>query len=529
MQTNVNIPSRLKRIAIALVAITLLPAVLMLLKEWSYLNENQQMIDEIYRQRLETILFSVNQYAWDVVNSWAGEVTQIQQHNIDNPSEQQLEQLLGRNRALQAIFFTDSLGAQMQFFQGLSGSENSGQRPAHFQELMKNNAQLLGKLRRYRESGYRKLQPLSADSSSGLTSLIFPIESPINAEIRFAGLVLSPREFIEIELFPKMQEVGGDRFLMACISGDEQFSFANAPSIDLDAATRKQEIWLFPDYELAIRERGETLEEMAQSWFKVNLMLVSLLVLLMVGAGWFIFRTVRQEMALAQLKSDFVSNISHELRTPLALIRMYAETLEMGRIPNEERKSEYYRIIGQESERLTHLVNNILNFSRIEAGKKAYHLQPVVLNDIVERVLESYRFHLENKGFTLETNLAKTLPEIQGDTDALSEAVINLVDNAVKYSETEHWINITTGSENGQVFVEISDRGIGIPPKEQQRIFEKFHRASDALVHNTKGSGLGLSLVQHIVRAHNGHIQLSSQPGKGSRFRLLFPAAPDDH
>ena len=217
-------------------------------------------------------------------------------------------------------------------------------------------------------------------------------------------------------------------------------------------------------------------------------MLVSLLVLLMVGAGWFIFRTVRQEMALAQLKSDFVSNISHELRTPLALIRMYAETLEMGRIPNEERKSEYYRIIGQESERLTHLVNNILNFSRIEAGKKAYHLQPVVLNDIVEHVLESYRFHLENKGFTLETNLSQSLPEIQGDMDALSEAVINLVDNAVKYSETEHWVNIATGLENGQVFVEISDRGIGIPPKEQQRIFEKFHRASDALVHNTKGS-----------------------------------------
>ena len=202
MQTNVNIPSRLKRIAIALVAITLLPALLMLLKEWSYLNENQRMIDEIYRQRLETILFSVNQYAWDVVNSWAGEVTQIQQHNINNPSEQQLEQLLSRNRSLQAIFFTDSLGAQMQFFQGLGNSENPERRPAHFQELMKTNTQLLGKLRRYRESGYRKLQPLSADSSSGLTSLIFPIESPINAEIRFAGLVLSPREFIEIELFP---------------------------------------------------------------------------------------------------------------------------------------------------------------------------------------------------------------------------------------------------------------------------------------------------------------------------------------
>lgn len=202
---------------------------------------------------------------------------------------------------------------------------------------------------------------------------------------------------------------------------------------------------------------------------------------------------------------------------------MFAETLEMGRVPTEARRQEYYRIIQQETERLSHLVNNILNFSRIEAGKKQYHFQKLNLNETVEKVLSTYRFHLENEGFALDTQLNPHIPAIEGDPEALAEAFINLLDNGVKYSETDKRIEVRSGMENGSVYLEVRDHGIGIAPEDRQKIFEKFHRISDALVHNTKGSGLGLTLVKHIVEAHRGHIELDSKPGKGSCFRLAFP------
>jgi signal transduction histidine kinase len=228
-------------------------------------------------------------------------------------------------------------------------------------------------------------------------------------------------------------------------------------------------------------------------------------------------------MALARLKSDFVSNVSHELRTPLALIRLYAETLELGRITTQDKKDQYYRIIRKESERLTALINNILDFSRIEAGRKEYEFRETNIAELVRNTLDSYRYQIEQQGFELEENIDPTIPPLKVDREAIARALVNLINNALKYSGDEKFLGVKLYRDNGLVRLEVVDHGIGIDRHDQAKIFEKFYRAGDPLVHNTKGSGLGLSLVRHISQAHGGDIAVESTPGRGSKFILSLP------
>jgi signal transduction histidine kinase len=223
------------------------------------------------------------------------------------------------------------------------------------------------------------------------------------------------------------------------------------------------------------------------------------------------------------LKSDFVSNVSHELRTPLALIRLYAETLELGRINTDEKKEQYYKIIRKESERLTALINNILDFSRIEAGRKEYEFRETDIAELVRNTLDSYRYQVEQQGFVLEENIEPNLPIVYVDREAIARALVNLVNNALKYSDREKYLSVKLYKDLGVVKLEVVDHGIGIERRDQSKIFEKFYRAGDPLVHNTKGSGLGLSLVRHISRAHGGEIEVESTPGRGSKFTLSLP------
>jgi len=283
---------------------------------------------------------------------------------------------------------------------------------------------------------------------------------------------------------------------------------------------------VFPDLILAIKYRGTTIADIGSRFLRYNYIVLASLSVLMVGGIWLTYRNVSREMNLARLKSDFVANVSHELRTPLALIRLYAETLELGRLTAKEKYQEYFRIIREESERLTALINNILDFSRIEAGRKEYEFKETDLAELVRSTLDSYRFQIEQNGFTFEENISVDIPPVTVDREAIARSLLNLVNNALKYSKDQKYIAVSLHRTNGQVNLEVRDHGIGIPPNEQEKIFEKFYRCGDPLVHNIKGSGLGLSLVRHIARAHGGDVLVESTPEKGSKFTIALPLDP---
>ncbi|HXP23210.1 MAG TPA: HAMP domain-containing sensor histidine kinase, partial [Candidatus Sulfotelmatobacter sp.] len=272
-----------------------------------------------------------------------------------------------------------------------------------------------------------------------------------------------------------------------------------------------------------IKYPGTTVADIGARFSRNNYTILAALSLLMIGGIFLTYRNISREMKLARLKSDFVANVSHELRTPLALIRLYAETLELGRLNAKERYQEYFRIIREESERLSALINNILDFSRIEAGRKEYEFKETNLAELVRSTLDSYRFQIEQNGFAFEENISPDIPPVNVDREAIARSLLNLVNNALKYSKDRKFIGVSLYRANGSVKLEVCDHGIGIPPNEQEKIFEKFYRCGDPLVHNIKGSGLGLSLVRHIVRAHGGDVQVESAPEKGSKFTIALP------
>ena len=281
--------------------------------------------------------------------------------------------------------------------------------------------------------------------------------------------------------------------------------------------------YVFPGLTLAIKYQGMTVADIGTRFLRYNYIVLAALSLLMVAGIFLTYRNVSREMNLARQKSDFVANVSHELRTPLALIRLYAETLELGRLTAKEKYQEYFRIIREESERLTALINNILDFSRIDAGRKEYEFQETNLGELVHSTLDSYRFQIQQNGFGFEEHISPDIPSVKVDREAIARSLLNLINNALKYSKDDKYIAVKLYRTNSSVKLEVQDRGIGIPANEQEKIFEKFYRCGDPLVHNVKGSGLGLSLVRHIVRAHGGDVLVESAPDKGSKFTIALP------
>ncbi|HUL32471.1 MAG TPA: HAMP domain-containing sensor histidine kinase, partial [Candidatus Eisenbacteria bacterium] len=276
----------------------------------------------------------------------------------------------------------------------------------------------------------------------------------------------------------------------------------------------------------SIKYPGTTTADMGNKFLHLNYTILGALSVFMFGGILLTYRNISREMKLAKLKSDFVANVSHELRTPLALIRLYAETLELGRLTSKDKYQEYFRIIREESERLTALINNILDFSRIEAGRKEYEFKETNLAELVRTTLDSYRFQIEQHGFAFEENISSDVPPVTIDREAIARSLLNLVNNALKYSKDQKFIGVSLYRTNGSVNLEVQDHGIGISPEEQEKIFEKFYRCGDPLVHNIKGSGLGLSLVRHIARAHGGDVKVESSLEKGSKFTIALPLDP---
>jgi len=242
----------------------------------------------------------------------------------------------------------------------------------------------------------------------------------------------------------------------------------------------------------------------------------------MFGA-YLLWRDLRRDVRLAEVRSQFVSSVSHELKTPLTAIRMFAETLQMGRSQDARTQSEYLDTIVGESERLSRLVDDVLLFSKIEQGKKAYHFRPLSLSEVVRSATRALQYPLSQQGFELRVQVEDDLPRFRADHDALEQAILNLLSNAMKYSGDARTIELELYRNNREAVIRVTDHGLGIASEEQGRIFEKYYRAPTRENQLIPGTGLGLTLVAHIVKAHGGRVELNSAPGEGSAFSICLP------
>jgi signal transduction histidine kinase len=250
--------------------------------------------------------------------------------------------------------------------------------------------------------------------------------------------------------------------------------------------------------------------------------------LLVFAGGYFITRALSRELEVARLQSDFVAAVSHEFRTPLASLRQMSELLADGRVSNDERRQAYYEALRTESERLHRLVENLLDFGRMEAGVKEYRFESVDPVILVKDVAQEFAETVRDKGYHIEAAANSHLPRIRADREALGLALWNLLDNAVKYSPDSKTVWIETGRQHHEIAIRVRDQGAGIALEDQKEIFKKFVRAGAAKAAGVKGAGLGLAMVEHIVSRHGGRVCVTSQPGEGSTFTILLPADKDD-
>ncbi len=284
--------------------------------------------------------------------------------------------------------------------------------------------------------------------------------------------------------------------------------------------------FIFTDWTLSLQGDFASPEKWARANFALNMTMSAALAAVLLGGIALTVRTAMREMKLSAMKNEFVSNVSHELRTPLSSIRVFGEFMRRGRVTDQSKVREYGTYIETESRRLTQLINNILDFSRIESGRKVYTLEPSDLEDILAGTLSTFTVRLRDKGFEVSyQGPDEPLPEMAVDANAIDRAVANLLDNAVKYSNGDRRILLELQREGDEALISVTDHGIGIPREELERIFERFHRVSTGLVHDVKGSGLGLSLVRHIAEAHGGRVTVVSDIGKGSTFTIHLPMA----
>lgn len=283
-----------------------------------------------------------------------------------------------------------------------------------------------------------------------------------------------------------------------------------------------------PHWRLLVKHPSGSLEQAVNSVRRRNL-LVSIGILGILGVSVaFLVASTRRAHDLARRQLEFVATVSHELRTPLAVIRSAGDNLADGVVADEARVRQYGALVRREGVRLTELVEQILEFAGLQSGQRAAARSPVTIDAVLRDAVTAAESAAEAAGVRVELSIADGLPAVAGDEAALRRVFLNLIDNAVKYGASAGWVGVRASAAGGQVETSVSDRGIGIAPAEQEKIFEPFYRTPDVVAAQIQGAGLGLSLVKRIVEAHGGRIAVTSAPGQGSTFTVTLPAITGD-
>jgi signal transduction histidine kinase len=350
--------------------------------------------------------------------------------------------------------------------------------------------------------------------------------------VGLAGMIVDEKVFAK-EVLPKAIQASLPKFeksdeeLVVIVRDGwkrQILPFDGKPANPKNDRVKRSFDFIFTDWTLSLQGDFASPEKWARANFAYNMTLSAVLAVVLLGGIALTVRTAMREMKLSAMKNEFVSNVSHELRTPLSSIRVFGEFMRRGRVEEQDKVKEYGTYIETESRRLTQLINNILDFSRIESGRKVYTFESSDLEDILAGTLSTFTVRLRDKGFEVTyQGPDEPLPEMNVDANAIDRAVANLLDNAVKYSNGDRRILLALEGDDEEARISVSDHGIGIPREELERIFERFHRVSTGLVHDVKGSGLGLSLVRHIVESHGGRVTVESEVGKGSTFTIHLP------
>ena len=503
-------------IALFLLLLILSPVVIFLLYELNTSDTNEKNLQAGYRSQLSTITYSVNQNSLDIAYGWGREMEYYYQSRNDNETP---PRFAGLYTCVRGVLLADSA-----LHQEVNVYSAPGVAPKDivFLSNMSNPAKArVRKLLTYQKAGYQKIEAWGHPKNDSLLYYILPID-PVDGIPKIVVIVLNREQYIRQVLRPYLERTAGSFFIFEIFHEPTQKALFTTAPVTIGELENTEKLWLLPDCKMGIKLRTGAIADFVGRRTTTAVLLFGSLLLLVCVGGFFAIRSVRKELMVAQMKADFVANISHEFRTPLSLISMFAETLELGRARTEEKKQEYYSVIYGEAQRLSKLVNSILNFSHMESGKRKFQFKEFSLQDLVNDITRAYQFHAQQKGFSFKVELPEEPLMVNADYEALTESIINLVDNGMKYSTDVKEITIRCGEKGNSVFVEVQDRGIGIPSVEKKKIFEKFYRVSTGNVHNVKGSGIGLSIVDYVVSAHNGKIEVDSEPGVGSTFRLLL-------
>ncbi len=501
------------------------PSALLTVFQLSSINQQEDAFETIYERQLKSVILSLNMYADDVVGQWASKVAYLWQDTKDGNAE--LVDFIEGNSQIQGAVlyaFSEKAGLSNPVVLGNVTSDIAAQ----VLDSCSASQNSISRLFTYLQSNYQKVISFSLAKEPESSVFVFAI---LNSQgDRWVGtLIVNTEKFLIDILAPRIQSTAQQDMAMAVKSSrNGSVLYANNKSTEFNDNDIHEKLWQLPNYSIYLKPLGNTTEALIKKRSRNNLsLLVAVDVLLLLGAI-LIYRNVRKQLHLAKIKADFVSNVSHEIRTPLALISMYAESLQLNRVRGEDKLQRCYLIIYREAKRLSGIVNNILNFSKMESGKRKFTFDAFDLNEIIRNVVARYQYEMQTNQVEFVLHIDKKIPQVWGDKEAIDEALVNLIDNAIKYSKDQKYVEIGTGAEGDKIWVEVKDHGIGIQRNEQNLIFDQFYRVTEGnLAQDTKGSGLGLNIVKNITNAHRGSITVQSEPGKGSVFRLCLPRAKE--